>query len=78
MIESIFAAIPKDPTLLLLPLSAIIYIIYYFIMNYYTVKMEGDYDPKKKNLGKSLPPYPNGWYIACKSKELIANETKPI
>ncbi len=40
--------------------------------------MDGRYDTKKKNLGKSLPPYPNGWYIACKSKELLPGETKSI
>ena len=78
MINSIIAALTQEPRLLLLPLALIVYAVYYSIMSYYTVRMEGDYDTKKKNLGKSLPPYPNGWYIACKSKELLANETKSI
>lgn len=70
MIDSIIATFTEEPRLLLLTLSLIAYAIYYSTMNYFTVKMEGDYNTKKKNLGKSLPPYPNGWYIACKSKEL--------
>lgn len=28
------------------------------------------YDSKKKHMGKPLPPYPNGWYAACNSKDL--------
>jgi nitrite reductase/ring-hydroxylating ferredoxin subunit len=40
--------------------------------------MKGDYDISKKNLGKSLPPYPNGWYIACKSKDLTPGSTKQV
>lgn len=51
-------------------ISAVIllYIAYYFLMRYCTVRMWGDYDRSKKNMGKTLPPYPNGWFIACKSK----------
>ena len=78
MIDSIVATITLDPRLLLMALSAILYAIYYSLMSYYTVKMEGAYNTKKKNLGKSLPPYPNGWYIACKSKELATGQTKSI
>jgi hypothetical protein len=32
--------------------------------------MKGDYNTKLKNIGKTLPPFPNGWYIACKSKDI--------
>ena len=55
-----------------------LYVIYYVVFHYFTVRMEGDYNSKKKNLGKSLPPYPNGWYIACKSKELEAGQTRSV
>jgi hypothetical protein len=27
-----------------------------------------EYDVKKKKIGKPLPPYPNGWYVALHSK----------
>ena len=40
--------------------------------------MKGDYNTKKKNIGKTVPPYPNGWYIACKSKEVPKEGTKAI
>jgi cholesterol 7-dehydrogenase len=63
-----------------LALSSIVllYLLYYYLFSYYIVRMQGDYDVSKKNLGKSLPPYPNGWYIACKAQELLPATTKPI
>jgi cholesterol 7-desaturase len=70
--------LPNYPTLLLIAAITVLYLIYYLLMRYCTVKMEGNYDRSKKNIGKTLPPYPNGWYIACKSKELKTNETKSI
>jgi hypothetical protein len=78
MIEAIIKAFSNEPSLLLYPLAVLLYVIYYAIFHYFTVRMEGDYNTKKKNLGKSLPPYPNGWYIACKSKELNVGQTKSI
>lgn len=57
---------------------AILYAIYYSIFRYFTVHMKGDYDISKKNIGRSLPPYPNGWYIACKSKDLLRGTTKSL
>lgn len=60
--------LPSYPTLLLFAAITVLYLIYYLLMRYSTVKMEGNYDRSKKNIGKTLPPYPNGWYIACKSK----------
>lgn len=32
--------------------------------------MKGDYQTKGKHIGKTLPPFPNGWYIVCKSSDL--------
>ena len=40
--------------------------------------MKGDYNIKLKKIGKTIPPYPNGWFIVCKSKELIAGESLAI
>lgn len=40
--------------------------------------MKGDYDTKLKHLGRTLPSYPNGWYIVCRSAELRAGESKAI
>jgi len=64
--------------LIVFSIVTVLYIIYYFIFSYFTVRMKGDYDTKKKNMGKSLPPYPNGWYIACKAKDLPPGTTKSI
>lgn len=70
--------LPEHPTLIAIAAVALLYALYHLLMHYSTVKMEGSYDKSKKNIGKTLPPYPNGWYIACKSKELKPNETKSI
>lgn len=40
--------------------------------------MRGDYDTKLKNIGKTIPPFPNGWYIACKSSQLPVGDSKAI
>lgn len=48
--------------------SAILYGLYLYIFKYHEVIMHGDYDTKLKNIGRTIPPYPNGWYIVCKSK----------
>jgi nitrite reductase/ring-hydroxylating ferredoxin subunit len=65
--------------LLFLALTIVIlYSVYYSIFSYFTVRMRGDYDIYKKNIGRSLPPYPNGWYIATKSKDLSPSTTKTI
>jgi hypothetical protein len=33
-------------------------------------KSIGNYDQRKKNIGRPLPAYPNGWYIVLHSKKL--------
>lgn len=50
----------------------VIYVIYYRFFRYLTIRMKGSYDISKKK----LPPYPNVWYIACKSKDLAPSEVK--
>jgi hypothetical protein len=63
VLESIHTNIHILITLIL----AVSYLIYYHIFSYFNVHMKGNYDPNKKNIGKHLPPYPNGWYIACRT-----------
>lgn len=50
--------------------SVVLYCVYLYFFKYYGVVMSGDYDTKLKNIGKTIPPYPNGWYIVCKSEEI--------
>jgi cholesterol 7-dehydrogenase len=40
--------------------------------------MKGDYETSKKNIGKVLPPYPNGWYIICKGKDLKNGQSREV
>lgn len=54
------------------------YLVYYMVFSYFIAPFVGTYDTSKKNLGRTLPPYPNGWYIACKAKEVPLNTTKNI
>jgi len=58
--------------------SIALYLFYYFCFSYFTCPMKGNYDTSKKTIGKTLPPYPNGWYIACKSKELEPGASKAV
>jgi hypothetical protein len=55
-------------TILSVVIIATTYGIYYLTFAYFKVKMVGNYDITKKTLGKHLPFYPNGWYIAAKAK----------
>lgn len=50
-----------------LAIGAILYGVYLYIFKYFEVIMSGDYDSKLKNMGRTIPPYPNGWFIVCKS-----------
>lgn len=68
--EEIEQVLTENYHVSLFALGVLLYLLYYWVFHYFTVRMDGCYDTKKKNLGKSLPPYPNGWYIACKSKDL--------
>jgi cholesterol 7-dehydrogenase len=40
--------------------------------------MKGNYDIKRKKIGKVVPPYPNGWFIACKSDKLPLNASRAV
>ena len=56
----------------------LLYAVYKYHLGYAIVPMKGVYDPKKKRIGKHVPPFPNGWYIACKSNKLPQNGTRAI
>lgn len=74
MLEALYS----NQYLIIFSSMAVLYAVYYSIFRYFIVRMRGNYDISKKNLGRSLPPYPNGWYIACKSKELLPGKTKQV
>lgn len=50
--------------------AIVLYIIYYCKFREAEFLINPKYDIKKKKMGKPLPPYPNGWYVACHSKDL--------
>ena len=41
-----------------------LYLAYYCYFYNILFEIKGKYDTKNKHIGKVLPPYPNGWYVA--------------
>jgi hypothetical protein len=41
-----------------------LYAAYYCYFHNILFEIKGNYNQKKKHLGKTLPPFPNGWYVA--------------
>lgn len=56
---------PYATQILLLVLAYLLYKAYFKGI---TFKCVGPYDAKMKNIGRPLPAYPNGWYVAIRSK----------
>lgn len=50
----------------------VIYLLYRNYCYKRSFKAEYTYEQELKNKGKTLPPFPNGWYVALHSHELIA------
>lgn len=46
------------------------YGVYLYYFKYHEVIVKGNYNAKLKNIGKTIPPYPNGWFIVCKSQDI--------
>lgn len=55
-----------------------LYVVYLYYFKYHVVIMKGDYDTRLKKIGRTIPPFPNGWYIVCKSKDLKTGESIAI
>jgi cholesterol 7-dehydrogenase len=64
--------------ILIVSISIVLYLVYLYYFKYHEVIMKGDYEIKLKNIGRTLPPFPNGWYIACKSQDIAVGESKAI
>lgn len=56
----------------------ILYAVYLYNFKYFVTKMNGKYDHKKKNIGNPIPPFPMGWWIACRSREVAKGESKAV
>lgn len=53
-----------------------LYSVYYWYLREAKFVIKPEYDTKKKRMGRPLPPYPNGWYVAVHSKDLKKGESK--
>ena len=75
---SFLEALSSNSNLIIFSLIILAYGIYKWYLGYAIVPMKGDYNTKKKRVGKTVPPYPNGWYIACKGNLVPKNGTRAI
>ena len=48
------------------------------IFNGIVFRVKGNYDQKLKNIGRPLPAYPNGWYVAIHSKDLCKGKVENV
>ncbi len=56
----------------------ILYIIYYKNFSFYRFIQKSPFTIGKHRIGKTLPPYPNGWFAILASNKLSVGETKYI
>lgn len=58
--------------------TLIVYLIYRAIFKGMTFRAKGNYDTKLKNIGRPLPAYPNGWYVALRSDKLEKGRSEAV
>jgi hypothetical protein len=56
----------------------LVYLLYRVYFKGIIFSTRGDYDAKRKNIGNPLPPYPNGWYVACRTSDLLKGNSLPV
>ena len=57
---------------------AFTYALYYYLFAYFVVQWKTKEGNSARKIGRTVPPYPNGWYIACKSQELAPGNSKSV
>ena len=65
-------------TLLKISVALVLYVCYRFIFNGTIYRIKGVYDQKLRNIGKPLPSFPNGWYVALRSNELPKGKVEAV
>jgi hypothetical protein len=75
---NIITMVTEHPFMVSTLVFLVVYAVYKWAIGYAVVYMKGDYNTKKKNIGKTIPTFANGWYIACRSHELPKNGTRAI
>jgi hypothetical protein len=55
-----------------------LYILYRSIFKGKVFKVSGNYDQKLKNIGRPLPAYANGWYVAMRSNNLENGKSEAV
>lgn len=71
IVESSFPSLELHRSnMLLVGIAIAVYAVYLLVFKYHKVIMKGYYNTKLKKIGRTIPPFPNGWFIVCKSAEL--------
>jgi cholesterol 7-dehydrogenase len=65
-------------TAIILGVLTILYILYYKKYGFYYFIQKKSYTIGKHRIGKTLPAFPNGWFVVLKSDELAVGETKYV
>jgi cholesterol 7-dehydrogenase len=55
-----------------------VYIVYYRKCRIYLFEQQKQFTKGKHHIGKTLPSYPNGWFVVCTSDEIKTGETKYV
>ena len=66
----------ESTKLQLLVVFSILYIIYYKKYGFYIFSQKKTYTIGKHRMGKTLPAYPNGWFMVARSEEVKKGESK--
>lgn len=59
-------------------LLLLLYFLYRLYFKHITFRCVGSYDQKLKNIGRPLPSYPNGWYVAVRSELLEKGSSQAV
>jgi cholesterol 7-dehydrogenase len=68
----------SNPKVIFVLLIVLAYLIYYKKYGFYVFIQKNNYTQGKHRMGKTLPAYPNGWFVIMESSELKKGETKYV
>jgi hypothetical protein len=67
MINQMVELHEKNPHIVYILIAVVLYLLYRYYLKGITFKVDPCHDVRAKNIGKPLPAYPNGWYVAIRS-----------
>jgi cholesterol 7-dehydrogenase len=74
----IFSTILSNYKLQILSIIIVLYLIYYHKLKFFVFIQKQTLSQGRKRISKTLPAYPNGWFVVLRSEELQIGQTKYI